>query len=199
MIQFPNMNKTTTMKLGSPSIRMRRIVVIGTSGSGKTTLARQLSQRLGIPHIELDALYWEKNWTATSHIVFQERTEQALSGDAWVVDGNYSSVRNVIWTRADTIVWLDYSLWTIMRQLLGRTFRRILTQEELWNGNREPIRTIFFSKDSILLWALQTYRRWRREYLALFSKPEYAHLQVVRLRSPHATRDWLASLPESHT
>src|SRR5215472_9666984 len=138
-------------------IRMRRIVIVGTSGSGKTTVARQLSQRLAIPHIELDALYLEANWTAASPIVFQERTIQALSGDAWIIDGNYSSVRNIIWSRAETIVWLDYSLWTIMRQLLRGTFRRILTQEELWNGNREPIRTIFFSKDSILLWALQTY------------------------------------------
>jgi len=172
---------------------MRRIIVIGTSGSGKTTLSRQLSQQLGIPHIELDALYWDKNWTAAAPIVFQERIAQALSGDAWVVDGNYSSIRNIIWSCADTIVWLDYSLWTIMRQLLGRTFRRILTQEELWNGNHEPVRTIFFSKNSILLWALQTYPRHRREYPLLFSKPEYTHLQVVHLRSPQATRDWLAS------
>ena len=177
-------------------IRMRRIVIVGTSGSGKTTVARQLSQRLAIPHIELDALYLEVNWTAASPIVFQERTIQALSGDAWIIDGNYSSVRNIIWSRAETIVWLDYSLWTIMRQLLRGTFRRILTQEELWNGNREPIRTIFFSKDSILLWALQTYRRWGREYPVLFSKPEYAHLQVVHLHSLRATREWLASLPK---
>jgi adenylate kinase family enzyme len=176
-------------------VTYRRITVVGTTGSGKTTLARQLAQLFDIPHTELDTLYWEANWTAASPIVFQERTAQALSGDAWIVDGNYSKVRNVIWSRADTIIWLDYSLWTIMRQLLWRTFRRILTQEELWNGNREPVRTIFFSKDSILLWALQTYPRWRKEYPVLLSKPEYAHLRVVHLRSPRATRDWLASLP----
>lgn len=111
----------------------RRIVVIGTTGSGKTTLAGQLSQRLAIPHVELDALHWDANWTPVSPPIFLERTAQALNGDAWVVDGNYSQVRTIIWSRADCIIWLDYSLWVIMRQLLWRTFRRILTGEELWN------------------------------------------------------------------
>jgi adenylate kinase family enzyme len=173
----------------------RRIVVIGTTGSGKTTLAGQLSQRLAIPHVELDALHWDTNWTPVSPTIFLERTAQALNGDAWVVDGNYSQVRTIIWSRADTIVWLDYSLWVIMRQLLWRTFRRILTGEELWNGNREVVSKTFFSRDSILLWALQTYPRKRREFPALLSEPEHAHLQVVHLRSPRATRVWLASLP----
>jgi adenylate kinase family enzyme len=173
----------------------RRIVVIGTTGSGKTTLADQLSQRLAIPHVELDALHWGANWTPVSPTIFLERTVQALNGDAWVVDGNYSQVRTIIWSRADTIIWLDYSLWVIMRQLLWRTFRRILTGEELWNGNREAVSKTFFSRDSILLWALQTYSRRRREFPALFSQPEHAHLQVMHLRSPRATRAWLASLP----
>ncbi len=178
-------------------MRSRRIAVVGTTGSGKTTLAGQLSQRLAIPNVELDALHWEENWTPTSPAVFQERAAQALSGDTWVVDGNYSQVRHIIWSRADTIVWLDYSLWVILRQLLWRTFRRILTREELWSGNRESISKTFFSTDSILVWALRTYRKRRREFPALLSRPEHTHLQVVRLRSPRAMRDWLASLPTS--
>ena len=85
----------------------RRIAVVGTSGSGKTTVAGQIGQRLGIPHVELDAFYWNPNWTPARLDVFRERTAQALSGDEWVVDGNYSEVRDIVWRRTDTVVWLD--------------------------------------------------------------------------------------------
>jgi adenylate kinase family enzyme len=119
---------------------------------------------------------------------------QALSGDGWVVDGNYGRVRDIIWSRADTIVWLDYSLPVIFWRLVRRTFWRVDTQAELWNGNHERLREQFFSRDSLFLWALRTYRTRRRQYPLLFRQPEYAHLAVVRLRSPQAARDWLAGI-----
>ena len=169
----------------------RRIHVVGTTGSGKTTLAQRLAQLLGIPHIELDALHWGPNWTLPMVEEFRERVAEALGGDHWVVDGNYGKVRDIVWARADAVVWLDYALPVIMGRLLWRTIRRGVTREELWSGNRERLWNHFFSRDSLLLWALQTYPRRRREYPMLLAKPEYAHLAVVRLRSPRATKDWL--------
>src|SRR5437016_1896693 len=80
-----------------------RIVVIGTSGSGKTTQARHLSERLGIPHVELDALHWVPGWTEAPTDALRERVTEALAGDAWLVDGNYSVVRDIVWPRADTV------------------------------------------------------------------------------------------------
>lgn len=171
----------------------QRISVVGTSGSGKTTLASQISQRLAIPYVELDALHWEPNWTEAPIDVFKKRVEQSLSTDSWVVDGNYSKVRALVWSRADTVVWLDYSLPVIMGRLLQRTWQRVVMQEELWSGNRETWRQTF-SRDSILLWALTTYLRRRKEYPILFAQPEYAHLKVLHLRSPNTTRAWLSSL-----
>lgn len=170
----------------------QRISIVGTTGSGKTTLARKLADRLQIPHIELDALHWEPNWTAASEQVFHDRVTEALSGDRWVTDGNYSKVRKIVWSRADTIVFLDYSFWLVMRRLLWRTLRRSLRQEELWNGNREDLWKSFFSQDSILRWMLQTYERNRKKYPELFRQPEYAHLSVLHLRSSQMTEDWLA-------
>ncbi|MBD2099541.1 shikimate kinase [Leptolyngbya sp. FACHB-261] len=173
-----------------------RISIVGTTGSGKTTLARQLSQTLGLPHVELDALHWDPNWTPAPIDQFRQRATQALSGDSWVVDGNYSTVRDLVWSRADTLVWLDYSLPVILRRLTQRTLQRVLLQKELWNGNRERWQVQFFSRDSIFLWALGTYRKGRHEYPVLLSKPEYAHLKVVHLGSPRMTEEWLASLVE---
>jgi len=173
----------------------QRISVIGTSGTGKTTLAKQISQRLTITHIELDALHWEPNWVEAPDHIFRERVLKALSNESWVVDGNYNKVRDIVWVKADTIVWLNYSLLVIMTQLLWRTFERSLTQEELWSGNRETLQKSFFSRDSILLWALQTYSRRRKEYPLLFAKPEYSHLKIVQLGSPKAANNWLENLP----
>ena len=175
---------------------IQRIAVVGTSGTGKTTLARQLSARLGLPHVELDALHWDPGWAPTPAEIFVGRAGAALGGDTWVVDGNYPEVRDLIWRRADTIVWLDYSLALTMWRLTLRTFRRVATREVLWNGNRERgLSAHFFSRDSIFLWALRTYGLRRREYPALLALPSYAHLRAVRLRSPRATNAWLASLP----
>jgi adenylate kinase family enzyme len=170
---------------------MQRIAVVGTSGSGKTTLAGQLAQRLGFPHVELDAIHWGPNWTPAPREEFKARVAEALNGDTWVTDGNYGVVRDVIWPQADTLVWLDFSLVVVMRRVIWRTLRRAFTREELWNENRERVREAVFSRESIILWALTTYRRRRREYPLLFAKPEHAHLRIIRLRSPRAAQEWL--------
>ena len=174
--------------------RWRRVVVVGTTGCGKTTLARQLSLLLGIPHVELDAIHWGPGWTPAPLEVFRAHTAQALSGSRWVADGNYGKVQDIVWGRAEAVVWLDYTLAVLMGRLVWRTLRRIVTGEELWNGNRESIWDQFFTEDSLLLYALRSYRRRRREYPPLFTQPCYSHLSVVRLRSPRATRRWLRRL-----
>ncbi len=170
----------------------RRIVVLGTTGSGKTTLARRLAAWLGVPHIELDALHWGPGWTPVLTALFRERAAAATAGDRWVADGNYSAVRDIVWPRADTIVWLDYPLAVNLWRLARRSIRRGVTGEALWSGNRESLRGQFLSRDSLFLWALKSHGRKRREYPAQFVRPEHAHLAVVRLRSPRATRAWLA-------
>ncbi len=172
----------------------RRIVVVGTTGSGKTRLASQLSRLYQVPHVEMDALHHDPGWTEAPDDVFRERLARALGGERWVADGNYSAARDVVWPRAQAAVWLDYPLRTIMWQLLWRTLRRCVTGEELWNGNRERFRTSFFSRDSVILWALTTYRRRRRQIPRQLALPEHSHLAVVRLRSRRETRSWLEAL-----
>lgn len=171
----------------------QRISIVGISGSGKTTLARQISQRLAIPYVELDEFYWNSNWKKASTDVFQKCVKQSISADRWIVDGSYRKVLTLVWGRATTVVWLNYPLPVIMGRLMRRTWQRIIRQEELWSGNRETWTTTF-SSDSLLLWVLTNYHKTQKEYLTLFSQPEYAHLKVVHLRSSKAAYAWLASL-----
>ena len=183
-------NLSPTNSLPGP----HRVHVVGVTGSGKTTLARALAQRYGIPHIELDALYWGPNWTPVSQELFSERVQRAVSQPEWVVEGNYHSVRDLIWHRAMHVVWLDAPLALVLYRLLKRTIPRIISKETLWGTNQESFSTAFMGKDSLFLWALKTHARRRREYPALLAQSEYRHLQVTRLTSPRETAAWLASL-----
>jgi adenylate kinase family enzyme len=172
--------------------RPRRINVIGTSSVGKTTLAAALAGLLGVPHVELDALYWEPNWTEAPTPVLRERVREAIAGDEWVVDGNYALVRDLVWARVEAVVWLDLPLSTVLWRYLKRTTRRVAGRELLWSGNRESLSTHLFSRDSLLWWILTTYGRRRREYPPLLAaRPD---LVAVRLRSARAADRWLAVL-----
>jgi ATPase family associated with various cellular activities (AAA) len=170
-----------------------RIVIVGTTGVGKSMLAKRLVDRLGLEFIELDALHWGPNWKAASVHDFRIRTDEATSAEGWVVAGNYRQVRDIVWSRADTLVWLDYSFPRALWRLTRRTVRRAVTREVLWNGNRESFweHFKFWSEVSVYYWLFKGYGPRRREYPVLFSRPEYAHLKIVRLKSPRATEQWL--------
>jgi adenylate kinase family enzyme len=170
----------------------RRINVVGTSSVGKSTLAASIAAVLQVPHVELDSLYWEPNWTATPHDVLRERLGSAIAGDGWVVDGNYAMARDLVWARADAVVWLDLPLRTILWRYLRRTLRRVTRREELWGGNRERLSMHLFSRDSLLWWILTTYRMRRREYPVLLAA--HPDLLAVRLLSGRAADRWLADL-----
>jgi adenylate kinase family enzyme len=175
---------------------MKRVVVLGTSGSGKTTLARELARRMNVPHIELDALHWEPGWVEAPMEVMRQRVRAALarSPHGWAVDGNYRAVKDEIWPDADTIVWLDYPMTVVFSRVLARTLRRGWTRQELWSGNRERLWTQFFSRDSILLWVINTWRIRRRDYPKEFADSRWRHARIVHLRSPKEADAWLSRL-----
>ena len=88
---------------------MKKINVIGTSGSGKTTFSRQLAEKLGYPYIEMDALFWGKNWQQSTDEVFFRKLEEAMEQEKWVLDGNYSRTTDIKWKEADTVIWIDFN------------------------------------------------------------------------------------------
>jgi adenylate kinase family enzyme len=173
----------------------RRISVVGCSGSGKTTMARQLARRLGYRHIELDALYHQPNWQPLPDDLFQQRVNQQLQGEHWVIEGNYSLVRPQILKHCDMVIWLDLPRATVMRQVILRTFRRLLSREELWNGNRERWSNLFKlnPRQSILVWAWTRHPVYRQRYSAEMQASP-ASQRYIRLDSHAAAEQFLHGL-----
>lgn len=90
---------------------MWRVSVVGNSGSGKTTLAGLIADRLGVPHIELDGVFHQPGWTQKPREEFRAEVERLTASGGWVVDGNYTSkVADIVWERADAVIWVDPSL-----------------------------------------------------------------------------------------
>jgi adenylate kinase family enzyme len=175
-----------------------KILVVGTSGSGKSTLARSLAQKLQIHDIELDALFWKENWTQSDQIEFREKISNALSKNSgWVIHGNYNKVKDLTWGNAKTIIWLDYPKSIVMWRVIKRSLLRILKNETLWAGNKESFKKTFFSKDSIILWAWQTYELRRKQYTELIQDPQYKHIQVIHFRNPGDAEGFLNLLDKS--
>ena len=93
----------------------RRIRVVGISGSGKSRLATQIATATGLARLELDAVFWDADWTfrdleSARALV---RDFQAEHPEGWVIDGNWLSRLDGMLDPGtddgpDLVVWLDH-------------------------------------------------------------------------------------------
>ena len=138
---------------------------------------------LDVPHIELDAIYWQP--TPTGEL--RKQVQDEVKPERWVMDEDYRKIRDIVWGRETALIWLNYPLPFVFWRGLRRCTQRILTREELFSGNQESVRLTFFSRDSLLLWILQTHGKHRQEYPGLFKAPGFSHLEVVEVNSQRET------------
>jgi adenylate kinase family enzyme len=173
---------------------MQRVSVVGNSGSGKSRLAARLAETLAVPYIELDSIHHLADWQPIDPDRFLEQVAGLTAGSTWVIDGNYRTVvvDGPVWERADTVVWLDLPRRTVMRQVIGRTLRRTVRRDELWNGNREPLRNLYSwdPHKSVIRWSWTQHAKYRQRFAEAMSSPRFDHLDFVRLTS-HADADRL--------
>jgi adenylate kinase family enzyme len=150
---------------GLATHRLSRVVVQGASGSGKTTLAVAIASALDVAHLELDGLYQQPDWTPLELEEFRARVQAFVAQPRWVVDGNYSHVRDILWPLATTIVLIDLPRRVVMTRVIKRTILRIVKRERLWNDNRESWRNAL-SRDptrNIILWSWNSHARYHDE------------------------------------
>lgn len=176
----------------------KRYAIVGATSSGKTTFAKKLAVIIGGDSIDLDALHWEPNWVEAKDEVFRERTQKATEKDCWVVAGNYKQVRDIVWARAEAVIWLDYPFPLVFWRLISRIVYRSVTKEKIFNGNQEQFwrHMKLWSEESLIHWLFKTYWKIKRTYPNLFALPEHSHLQIFRFKTPRQATRWLKKLGE---
>jgi adenylate kinase family enzyme len=148
------------------------------------------------PFIELDGIFHQTGWTPLDDDTFRARVREATATPSWVVDGNYSAVRELLWDRADTVVWFDLPYAVVMGRTIRRTVRRTVTRQELWNGNTEPWSNLFSWKPekSIIAWSATRHKVYRQRYGDAEHDPRWAGLEFVHLRSQREADAFLSSV-----
>lgn len=169
---------------------MNRVLVAGSTGAGKTTLARALAGRLAIPFHEMDALaITAPGWQENPRLL--EEVSEISSGPSWIFDSfGRPDVRDLLWSRADTIVWLDHSRPVVMRRVLRRSAARTLLRRRIFGGNVETVGN-WFRPDHPARWAWSQYAKRRADIAAHCADPRFAPLHVIHLTTPRAARAWL--------
>ncbi|MEX0781574.1 MAG: adenylate kinase [Dehalococcoidia bacterium] len=159
-------------------------------------MAERLAGLLGVPFVELDALFWKPGWEESSDEEFIEKVRGATAGDQWVVAGAYwRQMEPTIWPRADTAVWLDFPLHTVTWRIVKRSWVRWRRKELLWGTNEEKFwqqLKVWDEDDSLIGYTWRTHGNKRVRFAAVMADPAYAHIRFVRLRSQREVDAWLS-------
>tara|TARA_B100001121_G_C18470741_1_gene517784 strand:+ start:152 stop:685 length:534 start_codon:yes stop_codon:yes gene_type:complete len=160
-----------------------RINVVGTAGSGKSTISERIAQKLDVPYVQLDEIFWKPNWKESCDEEFFSKVEEIVSSDRWILDGNYTRTIPIKWKRVQMVVYLDMPFYIVLYRIVKRSLLRGLKNEELWHGNRETVWKHLFTRDSMILWTIRNFYKNRKKYTELFEKKDYSHIKFVRLRT----------------
>jgi adenylate kinase family enzyme len=170
----------------------KRILIVGPSGAGKSTLARRLGERLAIPVVHLDALYWNPGWVPAEVGRFRERVAQAAGRDTWVMDGNYSSHLDLRLQRAEAVIWLDLPRHVYFPRAVWRSIRNYGRERaDIGRGCPEQFDLAFFRE---WVWTYPTRSRARHSELMANLPPD---IHGIILRSCLEVAKFTNNLPSS--
>jgi adenylate kinase family enzyme len=171
-----------------------RISIVGVSCAGKSSLAKLISDKIDIPYIEQDQLFWYAGWKITSEEQFQKKVSEQITKESWVICGNFRETRTQVFDRATHIIWLNYPFSIVLKRAMKRTFIRVFKKQECCNGNYETFKHAYLSKNSIFYWILKTYKMRIRQYQNERNIAIEKGINFIEFRSPNDASRWLKSL-----
>ena len=166
---------------------MERILIIGCGGAGKSTLARQLGEKLELPVVHLDKLFWKPGWVEESFEEFDRKLAIELEKTRWIMDGNFNRTMPQRLSKCDTIIYLDFSRWAC----LWGVVRRIITtygtvRPDMGDGCPERFDLNF------LRWVWNYNRDKRQRNYRLLN--EATHAEKIVLKNHRIVKQFLKSL-----
>lgn len=163
---------------------MERIVIIGCGGSGKSTLARQLGEKLDLPVVHLDRLFWRPGWVQVSQEEFDKLHQAELAKDKWIMDGNFNRTIPERIQRCDTVIYLDFSRIACLLGVLKRVITTYgKTRPDMGEGCPERIDWEF------LKWVWNFNKNKRERNYKLLN--EAAHAETVVLKNRRAVKRFI--------
>ena len=166
---------------------MKRVLVIGSSGAGKSTFSRRLAEKTGLEVIHLDVLYWKPNWTEPPKDEWQKTVENALKGDSWIMDGNFSGTMEMRLAACDTAIFLDFPRTICVYRVLKRlVFYRPGGRPDMAKGCNEKFDWTFIK------WVWNYPTRTKPKVEALLKNIENEKM-VIRLKSKKEVENFFAN------
>lgn len=167
-----------------------KIIILGSSCSGKTTLGKRLAILNHAKAIDLDDLNWLPGWKSRPTNEMIAILEKKIWGEKkWIISGNYRGTHSVTMPKATCVIWLDFRLSLILWRMVNRTLKRIISQEEICNGNKETFYGTFIDKDNLFSYTLRTYSRRKKQFSQL--SEVYPHLEIFRISSPKKLEEFI--------
>lgn len=166
---------------------MERILIIGCGGAGKSTLARQLGEKLNIPVVHLDQLFWKPGWVERSDEEFDVILEQKLEKPKWIMDGNFNRTMPKRLEKCDAVIYLDFSRFACLRGVA----KRVLTnygkvRPDMGAGCPERFDLDF------LKWVWNFNKNKRESYYRLLNEAE--GVETIVLKNRRQVKKFLKSL-----
>ena len=167
---------------------MERIMIIGCGGSGKSTLARQLGEKLNLPVVHLDQIWWKPgNWQHLEREEFDDLLKAEVEKPRWILDGNFNRTIEMRLEECDTVIYLDFSRFACLISWLGRVISN-------WGQARADMTEgcVEWFDPEMAKWIWQFNGKNRKRYYELLSQAD--DKQVYILKNRRAVRKFLKQI-----